>query len=364
MIKKTGKTVMLAVMLLAVIFTSGCVLNTRPGIMQEDTHSVYLEDEESAGVTLRMGAGELTVYGGSLNLMDALFVYNVKGWKPQVQYDVKDARGELKVEQPSGSWKNVNLGGMKYEWIITLGDMLPLDLEIEVGAGQGELDLRGLQLNSLQIRMGAGEVTTDLRGDWARSFEAGIKGGVGQATVLLPEEIGVKVYVKGGLGAVKTSGLTKDGDAYINDAYGSASTRLTLTIEGGVGEIVLQVDGSEDEEKSKGPNPYSTLQAEDIRDVEFFTPAERTPVSSDPALLAEMAEHIRNASYIRETSGEGAAVCGWGAFITLKTSLHSSRTLVVCRINGEGKELRIGPQGYEYLVESQELADFISNQLK
>ncbi len=244
MIKISCKGFMLAVILVTAVLASGCVFYARPGAMQEDTHYVYLEDEESAKVTLRMGAGELTVYGGSLNLMDALFVYNMRGWKPQVHYNVKDAQGELRVEQPSDSWKRINVGGMKYEWIITLSDQLPLDLEIEVGAGQGLLDLRGLDLTSLKVLMGAGEVTTDLRGDWPQSFEAEIKGGVGMATVLLPEEIGVKVYVKGGLGYVKTSGLTKDGDAYVNEAYASAAKILTLSIEGGVGEIDLQVGPS------------------------------------------------------------------------------------------------------------------------
>jgi hypothetical protein len=241
MTKKIGSGIMLAVILLTAIFTSGCVLYSRPGALQEDTHFVYLEGEESARVILRMGAGELSVYGGSLNLMDALFVYNVRGWKPQVHYDVRDARGELKVEQPSDSWKSINLGGLKYEWVITLSDQLPLDLEIEMGAGQGKLDLRDLDLTSLSVLMGAGEVTTDLRGNWTQSFAAKIKGGVGQATVLLPEEIGVRAYVKGGLGAVNTSGLTKDGEAYVNEAYASATDILTLHIEGGVGEIVLKV---------------------------------------------------------------------------------------------------------------------------
>jgi hypothetical protein len=89
--------------------------------------------------------------------------------------------------------------------------------------------------------MGAGKTTVDLTGDYARGFDATIQGGVGQATILLPSEIGVKAKAEGGLGTIDAEGLEKVDDSYVNDAYGESDTNLNVDITGGVGEINLKV---------------------------------------------------------------------------------------------------------------------------
>jgi predicted membrane protein len=54
--------------------------------------------------------------------------------------------------------------------------------------------------------MGAGKTTVDLTGDYAKSFDASIQGGVGEATVLLPSDVGVKAKAEGGLGKINAEG--------------------------------------------------------------------------------------------------------------------------------------------------------------
>ena len=81
----------------------------------------------------------------------------------------------------------------------------------------------------------------DLTGDYAQSFDASIEGGVGEATVLLPSEVGVKAKAEGGLGTINAEGLQKVGDSYVNDAYGESDVNLSVDVKGGVGEINLEV---------------------------------------------------------------------------------------------------------------------------
>jgi hypothetical protein len=50
------------------------------------------------------------------------------------------------------------------------------------------------------------------------------------------------VNAEGGIGAVNAHGLKRDGDAYVNDAYGKSPTTIDMTIHGGVGEINLFED--------------------------------------------------------------------------------------------------------------------------
>jgi hypothetical protein len=89
--------------------------------------------------------------------------------------------------------------------------------------------------------MGAGKTTVDLTGDYAQGFDASIEGGVGEATVLLPSKVGVKAKAEGGLSTINAKGLKKVGDAYVSNAYGESDVTLNVKVQGGVGEINLEV---------------------------------------------------------------------------------------------------------------------------
>ena len=57
----------------------------------------------------------------------------------------------------------------------------------------------------------------------------------------LPNNVDVRLRVNTGVGNVDTSGLTKEGDIYTNDAYGDSDVTLRIDIDGGVGQINLDV---------------------------------------------------------------------------------------------------------------------------
>jgi hypothetical protein len=212
----------------------------RVGKMQHESKSVDLKNAQSTRAKLQMGAGELNITGGADQLMEADFSYNVAEWKPKVTYDVSGDTGELTVKQGSG--EGINLGGdARNEWDISLNDEVPTDLVVQMGAGESDLDLDSLTLTGLDLQIGAGKTTVDLTGDYTQSFHTSIQGGVGEATVELPSEVGVKAKAEGGLGTINAEGLKKVGDSYVNDAYGESDVNLSVDIQGGVGEINLEV---------------------------------------------------------------------------------------------------------------------------
>jgi hypothetical protein len=187
-----------------------------------------------------MGAGELNLTGGADRLMEAEFSYNVANWKPKVDYDVSGETSELMVSQGSGG--GVRLGGdARNEWDIRFNDEVPTTLSVQMGAGESNLDLDSLTLRGLDLEMGAGRTTVDLTGDYAQDLSASIQGGVGEATVQLPSEVGVRVEAQGGLGEINAEGLQREGEAYVNDAYGDSEVTLDVDIQGGVGQINLEV---------------------------------------------------------------------------------------------------------------------------
>jgi hypothetical protein len=217
-------------------FLSGCVSNLdEHGPLQTETRSVELDKSEYVTVDVRMGAGELSVRGGSPKLMDGEFSFRRLAMRPEIHYDASDFRGRLRVEEPSG----VHTGNTRYRWDLRLNDDKPLDLNVDFGAGEGRLDLGSLNLRNVEIHMGVGELRLDLRGTPKKDYTVSLRGGVGEATIYLPEGVGVVADAQGGIGGITARGLEKRGGEYVNDAYGRAKTTVRLDIRGGIGAINL-----------------------------------------------------------------------------------------------------------------------------
>lgn len=221
----------------AALTLCGCGFNFEPtGPTEHITQSVDLDKSEMVRVDIKMGAGELHVDGGAAKLMDAGFDYNVASWKPIVKYTSGGFRGTLSIEQPNHSHAGSNVD---YRWNLKLNDKVPMDIAAELGAGQARLNLGSLDLRSVKVDMGVGQVDLDLRGKPTRDYTVEINGGVGQATVMLPQDVGIVASASGGLGHITVTGLEKRGGQYVNPAHENAPVTIHLTVQGGVGEIRL-----------------------------------------------------------------------------------------------------------------------------
>ncbi len=256
------------------------------GPLQEKGETIPLDDAESATVEILFGAGELEIAAGNSDqLFSGHFVYNVEEWEPEITY--KDGRLTVQQGDSEDVWGWPSGDAPSNEWDLEFSPEIPLDVNIKAGAGEGELDLTGLQLEQLDMDLGAGdfvmrfdepsetkmsrltvdagaaklevtgvgnaspeevivqggvgEVTLDLTGDWARSADIRVTAGVGALTLRLPADVGVRVDVEGGLSSVTASGLRKSGGDYVNDVYGEAEIELDIQVTTGVGEVNLMV---------------------------------------------------------------------------------------------------------------------------
>ncbi len=220
----------------AALIAAGCGPYEQP---QEtmDSRSVELGGAESAKVQVDLSAGELWVEGGSLRLLDADFQYSLRSWRPEIKYDVSGGRGYLTVRQPPVH--GFNTGKRENRWDLRLNDKVPIDLRVNVGAGKGTFKLSGTALRRLEVEIGAGDLQLDLTGGWDHDLDAQIRGGVGQATVRLPRGVDVRVTATGGLGGISAEGLHKEGGYYVNDAYGKSDIHCRVTVTGGIGQINL-----------------------------------------------------------------------------------------------------------------------------
>jgi hypothetical protein len=222
------------------ILVGGCVAGTGTGKPRTESQTVPRQGAESVTANITMGVGRLRIAGGAEQLLDAQFTYTIPKWRPIVQYDVSGTKGNLVVRQPTAE-RIVPDTNVRYEWDLRLNNDVPMDLKVDLGAGQSNIDLRGLNLGKLDLNTGAGHVIVDLTGDWQRDVTTTINAGVGNLTVRLPKGVGVRVDIDRGIGTVNAEGLRRDSDAYVNDAFGQTAVTMRVLVSAGVGAITLQV---------------------------------------------------------------------------------------------------------------------------
>jgi hypothetical protein len=209
------------------------------GTMQHSSQTVERGGAKSVRADIEMAAGQLTIGGGSASLLEAKFDERENEGPPEVEYSQDNGEGELKISEVENGPHIGYPGRGDTNWDLRFGSGAPLELKINIGAGRGDLHLRGLPVTRLDLNMGAGRVEADLSGDRKQDLTADIEGGVGEAVIHLPRNVGVIVEASGGIGGVDTHGLRREGDRYVNEAYGKTPATIHLKVQGGIGHIAL-----------------------------------------------------------------------------------------------------------------------------
>lgn len=219
-----------------------------------------------ADVRLSFPAGILRLAPGDGRLLAGAFKYSNPDWQPRLDYQVRKERGDLEVEVEGefkvGSWDWGDWKEDHNEWDLRLDRTLPMSLKVEFGAGEGHLDLAGLNLQKLHLGMGAGEAEIDLKdtsvpdllmeagvgsarvdlsGEWRNDLDATFRCGVGSLVLILPRGVGVRVEVQGLLGSIEAPGFSRRDGRYINEAYGDGGYELEVSVAGGIGDVELRL---------------------------------------------------------------------------------------------------------------------------
>lgn len=215
---------------------SGCSSNET---MVGDPSRVLIKKDnaEKLDVILNIAAGELHVSEGAKEWVEGDLQYSTDKLKPEISYNQTGKKGKVLIEHTNKkftSLKGVNINSI---WDLQLSKHVPIDLEVNTGASKTQLDLQGLQLRSLNVNVGVGSTTIDLAGDWKENFEVQLSTGVGKSTIILPENVGVKIVSTKGIGHSSFKGFISMGnDVYVNKAYENAKVTITVNANLGIGE--------------------------------------------------------------------------------------------------------------------------------
>jgi hypothetical protein len=217
-----------------------CVAMWRSSKVQaslHDTQTIDLGAAKTVTASVDVPAGKVHISGGAESLLSADFNYRASDGKPTIDYSVVNDRGDLSITQQNES--HIHFATTHNDWQLRFADNVPLDLDFSIGAGEGNIDLRGVDVRNLTLKGGVGEINLDLTGPRKNSLEGSIKGGIGEVNIRLPKDVGVRVHAKGGIGGVFAHGLTEHDDEYTNAAAGQSAATINLDIEGGIGKVDL-----------------------------------------------------------------------------------------------------------------------------
>ena len=242
--------------------------------------------EDLLRVNVEYGAGRLTITPGAENsLFRATLRYDANVFRPVSEY--RD--GELKLGVSGGKISGRNMRSGRLD--LALGTAVPLDLNLQFGAAEADVELGGLRIREAEIKTGAsrtnvrvskanpescssarfevgaasfeveglgnlncgdisfsggvGDVILDLTGAWRRDTDIEIDMGLGSLTLRVPRDLGIAVRKSSVLASFDSQGLIKRGDVYYSEGFDDASQKITINIDAALGSIrVLWVEGN------------------------------------------------------------------------------------------------------------------------
>ena len=204
-----------------------------------ETFELPLEGAERLALGIHYGAGRMHIGPGSPSSMALVGTFE-GGLDRSVNRRGNDLDADLRVPTddvfdliPWGSRHGLN-------WDVKLSDAVEVELTVDAGASENNLDLEGLNVSKLIFKPGASD--TRIRfSDRAENARAQVGLGAASAKLTIPKNVSASIEVKSGLTGIRVdeSRFPRHGDGYQSADFATASHRLTLLIEAGVGSVEI-----------------------------------------------------------------------------------------------------------------------------
>ncbi|MFL5579135.1 MAG: hypothetical protein ACJ8AO_02095 [Gemmatimonadaceae bacterium] len=247
--------------------------------------SRQLRDTTPLHVRVSYGSGKAALRAvDSPALYQMQLKYDARRAEPVHVYDAEGRSLRLGVTQQSMRFSgNRDMDGA--EMRLDLTRSVPLDLSLELGAVEADLDLSGLRLEALKLETGAsetrlrfdapntsrmraldlqvgaasfrgsrlananadevrvrgtvGEVELDFGGQWTRDVELHVEVTLGSVTVHVPADVGVRLELDRFLSSFEHDGMTKRGGAWVSDNWETARYHLRIKSRSALGSFEL-----------------------------------------------------------------------------------------------------------------------------
>lgn len=245
--------------------------------------SRQLHDSAALSVSVHYAAGRLAVHATSAPLLyDMRLRYDAQRTEPVHAYSASRRTLSVGVRR-----QDVRLPDDEdpAELRLDLAERVPLDLSLELGATEADLDLSGLRVHDLSVTSGASEATLrfdtpnpermrslrlkvgaasltatglananapnivvsagvggvelDLGGAWTQDIALALRVALGGVRIRVPSDVGVRVEARMALASFEHDGLVRRGGAYVSENWDSAPHKLVITSKATLGKLEL-----------------------------------------------------------------------------------------------------------------------------
>ena len=246
-----------------------------------------LRDVSALSVRLEYAVGVLDVRpGAGTSLYSMNLKYDADRSEPTTRYDAAGHSLVLGIRS-----HNIHYSGGQHEsgsMHAELSTKVPMDLALELGAVEADVQLGGMRLSDLSVKSGAadvairfdqpnpdrlhqmtlecgaaslkvvragnsgvervsatvgvGAIDLDLGGALARDVSVAATLAMGTFTLRVPRDVGVSVDVSTFLADFDRTGLVKRGDAWFTPGYTEATRKVTVRVKAFLGSFVLARD--------------------------------------------------------------------------------------------------------------------------
>jgi hypothetical protein len=197
--------------------------------------SIPLEGATSAYIKLDHGAGRLNLRSGagSGEILNGTF-----GSGLEYKSRLDAGRLEVKLRTPHQFW--AWWPGESLDWEVHVNPAIPLSVKFDSGASSSTLDLSDLKVTDLDIDTGASSTELTLPAS-AGSTHVDIDTGASSLKVNIPTGVAASIRIKSGIASVNVNPRFShlDGGLYQSPDYSTATNRVDMTIDAGVGSIEI-----------------------------------------------------------------------------------------------------------------------------
>lgn len=211
--------------------------------LEGETASIPLDGARSAEIHLHHGAGRLVI-GSGAGPMDLVSGSFGGGMGTHTSRD--DDRVKLTLRVRDSGFPVVILPWFwgpqhNFNWDLHLSDEIPISLKLKTGAGDARLDLTDLQVESLRVDTGASQTEIHLPDGMALT-KAIVKAGVAAVNIYVPEDVGARIKVSGGImdAKINRTRFPKAGGFYQSPDYETAVNKVEIRVDMGVGSVTVQ----------------------------------------------------------------------------------------------------------------------------
>lgn len=192
----------------------------------------------SAVVRVDQKAGDLRISGGASTAELVNVSIEVPANAVVEPVLTKDTNGKATYRISEGDGNYLPLYRSSSPWLIQLNPAVPAELQVQLAAGNLELDLRETQVDTLTAELAAGNLEIHLPCD--DDFQSSLDAAVGNVTIYIPKGCNLRVNYSGGLSGVSfPDGYLKTENQIVNRQVTAGGGQVLLNIEVAVGHLSI-----------------------------------------------------------------------------------------------------------------------------